>query len=143
MNENCIVTITPSVELSEIVADARFNHHHVFDLRCDAKGNARPIEEALLKRLQNHFISYDQIPMDMDTTGPCQEVHLCEMIREHKGNILIVTDHVASIAHLCSIYKIPFRSNVFYVVETGKGDVVKPFAPAPVEAQNQPAVQNA
>jgi len=134
MENNAIVTITRSVEVSEIIADGSFKHKHVFDLRCCEAGHARPVEEDVLKRLRNHFISYDQLPMDMNSIGPCEEVNLCEMIKDHPGDILIITEDVAQVASLCDIYKIPFTSKVFYVVETGKGDVIKPFV-APQKQQ--------
>jgi hypothetical protein len=129
MKNGAKVTIAQSIEVSDILCDGTFKHSHVFDLRCGEEGKARPVEELVLKRLRNHFISYDQMPMDMDEIGPCEEIHLCEMIREHDGDILIITEDVPQVAHLCNIYKIPFTSKVFYVVETGKGDIVKPYTP--------------
>lgn len=137
MNVNSIVTIARSIEVEDILSDGSFKHNHVFDLRCGETGKSRPVEESVLKRLSNHFISYDQIPMNMDEIGPCEEIHLCEMIKEHPGDILIITEDVAQLASLCNIYKIPFASKVFYVVETGKGDIVKPFVPVqePIAAQ--------
>lgn len=137
MNKNSIVTIARTIELNEIMTDGSFEHRHVIDLRSGDEGLARPVEEDVLKRLNNHFISYDQVKMDMNDVGPCEEIHLCEMLQEYEGNVLLITEDVAQVAHLCSIYKIPFTSKVFYVVETGKGDVIKPFVP--VEAQSQPA----
>lgn len=137
MNKNSIVTIARTIELNEITTDGSFEHRHVIDLRSGDEGLARPVEEDVLKRLNNHFISYDQVKMDMNDVGPCEEIHLCEMLQEYEGNVLLITEDVAQVAHLCSIYKIPFTSKVFYVVETGKGDVIKPFVP--VEAQSQPA----
>ena len=129
MNKNSIVTIARNVELSEILTDGSFDHQHVVDLRRCEQGCARPVEEEVLKRLRNHFISYDQVRMDMQDVGPCEEVHLCEMIQEYEGNILLLTDDVTQVAHLCGIYNIPFTSKVFYVVETGKGDIVKTLPP--------------
>lgn len=137
MNKNSIVTIARTIELNEITTDGSFEHRHVIDLRSGDEGLARPVEEDVLKRLNNHFISYDQVKMDMNDVGPCEEIQLCEMLQEYEGNVLLITEDVAQVAHLCSIYKIPFTSKVFYVVETGKGDVIKPFVP--VEAQSQPA----
>ncbi len=137
MNKNSVVTIARTIELNEIITDGSFEHRHVIDLRCSEEGLARPVEEDVLKRLNNHFISYDQISMDMNDVGPCEEIHLCEMLQEYEGNVLLITEDVAQVAHLCSIYKIPFTSKVFYVVETGKGDVIKPYIS--VEAQTQTA----
>ena len=127
MNKNSVVTIARTVELSEILTDGSFHHDHVIDIRRCEQGRARPVEEEVLKRLRNHFISYDQLQMDMNDVGPCEEVHLCEMLQEYDGNILLVTDNVPQVAGLCNIYDIPFESKVFYIVETGKGDVVKSF----------------
>ena len=125
MITNSIVTIARTVELSEILTDGSFKHDNVVDIRRCEEGCARPVEEEVLKRLRNHFISYDQMQMDMNDVGPCEEVHLCEMLQEYEGNTLIVTDNVPQVARLCNIYDIPFESKVFYVVETGKGDVIK------------------
>jgi len=127
MNNNSTVTIARTVELSEILTDGTFDYQHVIDLRRCEKGNARPVEEAVLKRLKNHFISYNQVQMNMDEIGPCEEVHLGEMLQDYDGNVLLISEEVAQVAHLCNIYKIPFTSKVFYVVETGKGDIVKPY----------------
>lgn len=129
MNKNSTVTISRSVELSEILTDGSFDHQHVVDLRRNNTGFARPVEEDVLKSLRNHFISYTQMEIDLKDAGPCEEIHLCEMLQEFNGNVLLITEEVAQVAHLCNIYKIPFTSKVFYVVETGKGDVVKPYVP--------------
>lgn len=133
MNNNSIVTIAKTVELNEILTDGSFQHDHVIDIRRSKEGCARPVEEEVLVRLRNHFVSYNQMAMDMNDVGPCEEVHLCEMLKEYDGNVLLVTDDVPQVATLCNIYNIPFQSKVFYVVETGKGDIVKPF--------EQPVVQ--
>jgi len=129
MTHNQVVTIARSIELNEIITDGSFEHNHVVDLRNNENGCARPVEENVLNRLKNHFISYDQLAMDLKDSGPCEEIHLCEMLKEYEGNVLLITEDVPQAAHLCSIYKIPFNSKVFYVVETGKGDVIKPFTP--------------
>lgn len=135
MNKNSIVTIARNVELSEILTNGSFNHQHVVDLRRCEEGRARPVEEEVLKCLRNHFVSYDQVQMDMTDVGPCEEVHLCEMIQEYEGNMLLITDDVPQVAHLCGIYNIPFTSKVFYVVETGKGDVIKTVPEQPAQPQ--------
>lgn len=137
MNNNSTVTLARTVDLCEILTDGSFDHNHVIDLRRSQTGQARPVEEDVLKRLKNHFISYDQVEMDMENVGPCEEIHLCELLKEYEGNVLLVTEDVPQVAHLCNIYKIPFTSKVFYVVETGKGDVVKPFTP--MEEKNMSA----
>ncbi len=135
MNKNSIVSIARTVELSEICTDGSFKHDHVIDIRRCNQGRARPVEEEVLKRLRNHFISYDQMAMDMKDVGPCEEVHLCEMLKEYEGDVLLVTDDVPQVASLCNIYDIPFESKVFYVVETGKGDIIKPFEQPQQQAQ--------
>ena len=139
MNKNSVVTIARTVELSEILTDGSFLHDHVIDIRRCEQGRARPVEEEVLKRLRNHFISYDQLQMDMNNAGPCEKVHLCEMLQEYDGNILLITDNVPQVASLCNIYDIPFESKVFYVVETGKGGVLKSFeqprSPQPTAAK--------
>ncbi len=136
MNTNSIVTIARTVELSEILTDGGFKHNHVIDIRRCEEGRARPVEEEVLKRLRNHFISYDQMAMDLNDVGPCEEVHLCEMLQEYEGNTLLVADDVPQVAKLCNIYNIPFESKVFYVVETGKGDVIKPYDQPQVQASS-------
>lgn len=116
------VTLAQALRLDQIATDGSFNHAHVLDLRCDENGRARAIEESVLKKLANHFIRYTQMPVALDDTGPCQEVHVCETINDMDGRVLVLTDHVTQIAALMNIFRIPFESKVFYVVETGMGD---------------------
>lgn len=121
------VTLAECLECADIPATGRFSHTKVLDLRCQADGKARPIEEAVLRRLKNHFVDYEQLPMKMDETGPCQDVHLCEIIREQGEGVLVLSDDIAQVATLLGLYNISFESNVFYVVETGRGDITKPL----------------
>jgi len=76
MTHNQVVTIARSIELNEIITDGSFEHNHVVDLRNNENGCARPVEENVLNRLKNHFISYDQLAMDLKDSGPCEEIHL-------------------------------------------------------------------
>lgn len=130
MTQQNKVVLTHALDITEIKTDGTFEYDQVLDLRCASASNARPVEEAVLKRLKNHFISYDQIPIANGETGPCQEVHFCETLKEYKGQTLVVADDVASTAALMGIYEIPFESKIFYVVETGKGNIVNTISPA-------------
>ena len=125
--KNSIVTLTYTLELSEILTDGSFMHDHVVDIRRCHDGQVRPIEEEILKRLRNHFISYDQFAIDLDDMSSCEEADLCKMLNQYEGNTLIITDNLPEVAKICTLYDIPFISQIFYVVETGKGDFIKPF----------------
>lgn len=119
------ITIAKGLDASEISMSKGFRHRQVIDARCDA-GRARPVEEAVLRRLSNHFIEYAQMPIDFCSTGPCQEVHLCETLKEAMQDTLVITDDLTQLSALLSIYNIEFTSNSFYIVETGKGEIVRP-----------------
>lgn len=126
MTNTIMTTIAKGLDISEISCGNGFAHKRVIDTRCDGD-KARPIEEAVLKRLNNHFVNYLQMPMDFSETGPCQEVHLCELIGEVELDTLVITDDLTQLSALLKIYDIEFKSNSFYVVETGKGEVIKPI----------------
>ena len=136
MNNAVRVTLAENLNCSDFPATGTFAHTKVLDLRHERDGSARPIEETVLKRLRNHFVDYEQLPMIMDETGPCQDVHLCESIREKGEGVLVLSDDVAQVATLLGLFEIPFESNVFYVVETGKGNLTKPM---PVGAVSEDA----
>ncbi len=121
------VTLSSFIELCDISTDGRFEYESVIDLRRCEKGNSRPIEEVILKKLRNHFISYKQLNINIDILGSDEEAQICEVIEHSNGNSLVITDDVPKVAHLCNLNQIPFVSKVFYVVETGKGDIIKPF----------------
>ncbi|MEM9332653.1 MAG: hypothetical protein AAGA53_15110 [Pseudomonadota bacterium] len=125
MKQTTKVTISQDLTLQEIKTDGSFPYNHILDLRCTESGGPRPIEEASLKCLKNHFISYDQMPLVNSESGPCQEVHFCETLDKNDGQTLVLADDIAHVAALMNIYQIPFESRVLYVVETGRGDVVK------------------
>lgn len=120
------ITIAKGLDISEISIRDGFSHARVIDLRCDGE-KARPIEEAVLKRLNNHFVDYFQIPIDFETAGPCQEIHLGEVLREHDTDVLVITDDLAKLATILGIYQIEFTTNSFYIVETGMGEVIRPM----------------
>ena len=126
---NCKVTVSRTLDLDEIISGEGFNFNHVVDLRCGDELQARPIEERVMKKLRNYFIEYEQMPMTNGKSGPCEEVRLCEDLNEMGGSILVVTDDIPYVASLCNLYDIPFTSREFYVVETGKGDIVKSVTP--------------
>ncbi len=126
---NCKVTVSRTLDLDEITSNGDFDFNHVVDLRCGEELQARPIEERVMKKLRNYFIEYEQMPMANGKSGPCEEVRLCEDLNEMGGTILVVTDDIPYVASLCNLYEIPFTSREFYVVETGKGDIVKSVTP--------------
>lgn len=125
MTKDINTTIAKGLDTTEISCGKGFSHRRVIDTRSE-RGRARPIEEAVLKRLKNHFVDYIQLPLDLADTGPCQEVHLCETIRDQDADTLVISDDLSQLSALLNIYEIPFMSNAFYVVETGKGEVIKP-----------------
>ena len=124
------IAISQVLDQTEITTDGSFDYSHVLDLRCNHDGTARPIEEAVLKRLKNHFISYQQQPVKKGSVHASAELKLYKMFTELTGKALVVVDDVAHAASLLSMFDIPFESKVFYVVETGKGDVVRSFTPS-------------
>ena len=127
MKNAATVTLAETLDCADIPAIGAFSHSKILDLRCQPNGHARPIEEPVLKRLRNHFVEYEQLPMAMDDTGPCQDIHLCELIREKGEGVLVLSDDISQVATLLGLYKIPFESSVFYVVETGRGNITKPL----------------
>ncbi len=116
----------------EIQSGTKFPHSHVIDLRCDGPSESRAIEEEVLKRLANHHISYQQLPFDSDTSAGNAEKSLLELIIQKRGEVLVVTDQVSRIADFCQRLNIPFNSKSFYIVETGKGDMIRHVPAAPV-----------
>lgn len=139
MTNHIMTTIAKGLDTTEISCGKGFSHKRVIDTRCDGS-RARPVEEAVIKRLKNHFVDYIQVPMNFSDSGPCQEVHLCETVREVDADTLLITDDLTQLSALLNIYNIEFKSNAFYVVETGKGEVIKPVFDA---AMDQAEVQSA
>ncbi|MDJ0614516.1 MAG: hypothetical protein QNJ29_12675 [Rhizobiaceae bacterium] len=140
MTDTIMTTIAKGLDITEIACGKGFSHKRVIDTRCDG-ARARPIEEAVLKRLKNHFIDYAQVPMDFSDVGPCQEVHLCEMVTESEVDTLVVTDDLTQLSALLNIYKVEFKSNSFYVVETGKGELIKPVFEADEQIKQAPTAR--
>lgn len=126
MTQTPNVTIARTLDCTEISVGKGFSFNRVFDLRCEA-GEARPVEEAVLKRLKNHFVDYEQIPIEFSVDGPCKEVHICESVKSSDANTLVLADDLSQLAALFHIYNIEFTSRSFYVVETGKGEIVRPI----------------
>lgn len=133
MTHTPTITIARTLDCSQISVGTGFHHGRVIDLRCEGS-KARPIEESVLKRLRNHFVDYEQSPLDLDNSGPCQEVDLCEMVKESDRDTLLLADDLSQVAALFGIYNIDFTSREFYVVETGKGELIRPMP----EQQLQP-----
>ncbi len=130
------VTLAENLGYADFPTTGTFAHSRVLDLRCESDGSARPIEEAVLKRMRNHFVDYEQLPMIMSEAGPCQDVHLCELVRERDEQTLLLTDDISQVATLLGLFEVPFESNVFYVVET---DVGKARKSAPAAIAGEPA----
>ncbi|MEO0329010.1 MAG: hypothetical protein AAF217_10490 [Pseudomonadota bacterium] len=125
MNTETQITISETLDREDVLTNGSFSFDAVIDLRCDKNGNPRPVEESLLGRLLNHFISYEQFPVALDNVGPCEEVNLCEHLQQKSARLFVLTENISQLATLLNIYDIPFESRVFYVVETGKGDFKK------------------
>ncbi|MEL7454261.1 MAG: hypothetical protein AAGJ50_12915 [Pseudomonadota bacterium] len=121
---NPIITIAKGLDKNEVCSASGFAHQRIIDTRTLA-GAARPIEECVLRRLNNHFAEYVQIPVDFGTTGPCMEVHLCETLAEGTEDTLVIADDLTQLSALLAIYKLPFTSTDFYIVETGMGEMVR------------------
>ena len=124
MSQALRVTLAKDLEEGAIQPGKEFGYNHVVDLRCGLKEAPRPIEESVAKRLANRFVGYTQMPIALAEAGPCQEIHLCEFVSETGGEILILTDDIGPVASLLALFRIPFESSVFYIVETGKGDLM-------------------
>ena len=132
MHHNVSITIVKGLELDDIKSGQKFPHRHVLDLRGCSQGNSRPIEEPTLKRLHNHFISYQQECVNFKNSDDYQDAQLLNLITQHQGDILVITDQISQMADFCMCSNIPFIAKDFYIVETGKGDVVKHVPPQPV-----------
>lgn len=118
---NPTITIAKGLDKRDVCSASGFAHQRIIDTRTCA-GAARPIEECVLRRLNNHFVEYMQIPVEFGSTGPCMEVHLCETLAEDTRDTLVITDDLTQLSALLAIYKLAFTSNSFYVVETGMGE---------------------
>jgi len=125
MRHNISITIAKHLLDHEIQSGQKFPHHRIIDLRRCENGKCRPIEETTLKRLKNHFISYGQMSLDMNTSDESDEAHFAETVEHYKGDILVITDQVSQIAGFCQRQNMPFTTKEFYVVETGKGDTFR------------------
>ena len=136
MRHNISITIAKHLLDQEIQSGQKFPHRRVIDLRRCEDEKCRPIEEVILKRLKNHFISYEQMPLDMNTSDEGSEAHFVKTMEHYKGDILVITDQVSQMAGFCQRQKIPFTSKEFYVVETGKGDIFR-------HAPSQPSLYTA
>lgn len=131
MRHNVSITIVKSLELDDIKSGQRFPHRHVLDLRGCGEGNSRPIEEPTLKCLHNHFIDYEQACLNLRNPDEHAEMQLMNLITQKQGDILVITDQVSQMADYCMRTNIPFVTKDFYIVETGKGGVVKHVPPQP------------
>ena len=129
MHHNVSITIVKHLELDDIKCGPRFPHRHVLDLRGCEGGTSRPIEEPTLKRLRNQFIGYEQSCINLVDAKEHSEACLLEKIGQLQGDILVITDQISQMADLCMRNKIPFVAKDFYVVQTGKGDMVKHIQP--------------
>ena len=118
------VTIARNLMLNEIRSGNGFNHAKVVDLRQDECGEKRPIEEMVMRRLSNHFISYEQDRLSRDDEGGSDADCLLSMVDTVAGDSLVLTDDISHVAALCQEKSIPFTSKDFYIVETGRGGVV-------------------
>lgn len=128
------ITIADALAITDILTDGSFHYTKVLDMRCCKMGNARPIEEATLKRLQNHFIGYDQVPTCFDQMDDEKHQSVCEEINACSGETLLITDEVAKAAKFCKTNSIPFISKTLYVVETGKGNIIHDAQPQQQQA---------
>ena len=125
MKTNFSVTITKSLKAVDIQSGENFDHCKVLDMRCETGAQALPIDEFVLKRLQNHFVGYSQVPLSLKQNNTGDETHLYRLIRQEDGDVLVVTDEVGQVAEFCTRMNIPFKSKDFYVVETGAGDLIR------------------
>lgn len=125
MKNGFSVTVTKSLKAVDIRSGGDFDHCKVLDMRCEAKAQSTPIDEFVLKRLQNHFVGYAQVPLSLKFENSGDETHLYRLIRQEEGDVLIVTDEISQVADFCTRMNIPFKSKDFYVVESGAGDYVR------------------
>ena len=132
------VTIVSDLELSQLEDVAAFNHVHVLDLRRGVNGKAMPIEEAIVKRLSNLWVVYEQMPTDLHKMNSRQENALYNAICEQGGSTLVITNQVVMMGTFCMGLDIPFVSSELYLVETGSATV-----PVQVDVPPAPAAQDA
>ena len=140
MNKN--ITLAETLALSDIKTDGSFQHSNILDLRQCENGKARPIEEATLKKLQNRFISYTQMPTDMDTSDVEELVSLRYEINGCEPGTLVLTDSVSKTAGFFEECGISFTSKILYIVETGKGQMVQKVRQKPESIPIYGAVGN-
>lgn len=117
------VTIVSDLATKDVQGTDAFPHVHVIDLRPNQEGRARAFEEETWRRLRSYFIGYDQLPMNMQNPSPRQENALLRQITEQGGNVLIVTGQVASMAHFCMDFDIPYSSRELVVFEAARSDL--------------------
>lgn len=132
MNTHQKISIADSLAMTDILTDGTFDYTAVIDARTSENGKARPIEECTLKRLQNRFIKYQQLPTQFKTAEEKQEQSLLGEVNNATGKTLLITDDVAGAASFCERSNVSFTSKILYVVETGKGYSVRNIKPEPM-----------
>jgi len=124
-------TIAKGLDVAEVSVTRGFSHTRVVDLRCDCD-RARPIEEAVLRRLRNLFVTYEQAPMQLDLATDEYKTKVIEILKTEASDTLVISDDLAQLAAVLSASDIAFTAKSFYVVETGKGQVVHTMPEAAV-----------
>ncbi len=125
MTEQLQVTISKNLDASDICNCTEFPHGLVIDLRRESDGSSRPVNELTLKRLQNYFVHFEQMPMDISRHDAKDEDRLYKMLQRGYGDVMILSEDVSAVAAFCQKNEIPFESKALYVVETGKGNLTK------------------
>ena len=117
MTRQLSITLASDIDLVKFAAGASFTYKRVIDLRCTENGNARPIQEQILKRLKYWFVNYEQLPIDFDTSFGPKISELLEHLEQDFGDVLVLTDNISKLADIFTQRGILFQSNELYVVE--------------------------
>lgn len=117
------ITIASSLSIDELKDIKSFGHACVIDLRRDETGQAKPIEEVVLKRLRNIWIGYEQMPTDLEAMTIRHENTLFQTLCDQKGSTLVLTNQIAKLASFCMDLDIPFISSELFLVEAGAASV--------------------
>ncbi len=110
------VTITTELATNDIGVEKKFDHVCVLDLRRCANNGPFPIEEAVLRKLANFRVAYEQMPMSLYSPTSRQENELLRVITEQCGNVMIISDHPVPLARFCKDFNIPFKTMQKFLV---------------------------
>ena len=117
MSRELKVTIASNLAMHDIQSCATFKNTSVLDIRQCATGEARPIEEAVLRKLNALFVKYEQFPLGLDQAGKDLSSLIHRQIAMLGGDVLVLTESVSQLASICCKLAIPFQLGEIPAVE--------------------------